>query len=105
MHKLMLILGLTFFLAIGVGTPTESYAQVVVKIKPMRGRVGKKRPTVAKKGHVWIPAHWKYSKKHRNYIWKSGRWTKAKKGHRYVEGHWKKVSGGHKYVPGHWKIS
>jgi hypothetical protein len=102
MQKVMIIIGLVFFFFIGGGTPSESQAQVVVKIKPMGGRVLKTRPT-AQKGKVWIPAHWKYSNKHRKYVWKTGRWSKAKKGHRYVEGHWKKVSGGHKYVPGYWK--
>lgn len=100
MRKLMIILGLVFFFFIG-GSPTESQAQVVVKIRPMRGKVVVK--PAARRGQVWIPAHWNYNNKKRKYVWKTGHWSKTRKGQRYVGGHWKKVSGGHKYVPGHWK--
>ena len=100
MNTKAIILFLTLFT---LGIISNGSAQVIVKVKPKTPKSISKRPVNVRHGYVWIPGHWKWSKKTKAYVWIKGRSVKAKRGHRWVSGHWKSTPNGHKWIPGHWK--
>jgi hypothetical protein len=78
-------------------------AQVVVNVRPLAPTVVVKKPIKARRGHTWIPGHWRYSTRLNRYAWYKGSWQRNRSGHHYVSGRWVVCAGGHKWVAGGWK--
>lgn len=98
MKKLLLLLGFVFTIGI-----QQTFAQVVVQVRPARPAKVLAKPAKAKRGHTWIAGHWKWDNHQNQYVWVTGHWTKSRRGHHWVEGHWKQTGSGWQWVPGHWK--
>ncbi|MCK4664476.1 MAG: YXWGXW repeat-containing protein [Bacteroidales bacterium] len=81
---------------------SNSDAQIVVKVKPVRPKVVVVKPARPGQNFIWVDGYWKTGPNN-NYVWVKSHWKKNRKGHNWIPGHWKKVRSGWKWIPGHWK--
>ena len=52
---------------------------------------------------VWIPGHWKWSRRKQKYVWVKGHWKRIRGERHWVDGHWKKTPHGWVWMNGYWK--
>ena len=79
------------------------HAIVYVRQSPPSTKIVEVKPTKSFAKAVWIPGHWKWSRRRHKYIWVNGRWKKVKKERAWINGHWKKTPHGWIWLDGHWK--
>ena len=59
------------------------------------------RPSVR---HIWVPGHWRFSRRLQSDIWVQGRWMVQTRNHRWVPGHYERWGGRRSWVPGCWSV-
>ncbi len=59
------------------------------------------RPTVR---HIWVPGHWRYSRRFGHDVWVRGGWAVKSRNHRWVDGHYERYGGRRTWVPGCWSV-
>lgn len=93
-----LILMVALFMA-----STASYAQFVVKVRPVRPTtVVVRRPAAPSPRHVWVEEDW--VPKGNTYVWHGGYYAAPpRNGARYVRGHWRNTRRGSVWVAGRWR--
>lgn len=82
---------------------SQSYAQLVVRVRPHHARVVvHTRPVRPSANHVWVEEEW--VPQGRTYVWHGGYWAAPPRpGAVYVPGHWRHTWRGDTWVPGHWR--
>ncbi|RLC52766.1 MAG: hypothetical protein DRZ79_00625 [Candidatus Cloacimonadota bacterium] len=85
-----------------LGLSSCGHTIVYVHKPPPAKAIVEIKPTKPYPKAVWIPGHWKWSKKRQKYIWVKGHWKKVKKEKTWIAGHWKKTPYGWIWINGHW---
>ncbi len=81
---------------------SNAFAQIVVKVRPVRSVVVVKRSPAPSPRHVWVDEDW--IAKRGNYTWHGGYWVAPpRQGAVYIPGHWKETRRGVIWVRGHWR--
>ena len=80
----------------------DSFAQVVVKIRPVAPAVVRVRPAAPHSNWIWIDGFWRWHRARREYVWVDGYWVKPRRGYVWTPGYWRDVEGGSIWVEGRW---
>ena len=95
---------LTLLAMLGMlGFSSCGHAIIYVRQTPPSTKIVEVKPVKPYPTAVWIPGHWKWSRRQHKYIWVNGHWKKVKKGKIWINGHWKKTPRGWIWIDGHWK--
>ncbi len=99
MKKISKILFVLMFIAFGA---SNSFAQIVVRVRPARPAVVVARPPAPSRFHVWVDEDW--VPQGGTYAWHGGYWAAPPHpGARYIPGHWRDTRRGAIWIQGHWR--
>lgn len=102
--------GLLAAIAVGpaalTAAPPEAEAQSRSHSGPPRNRPPprprpERRPP-PRRGYVWVPGHWVWSRQRRTYVWVRGRWIRNRPGWRYRNPRWVLRGNNWVFISGGW---
>jgi hypothetical protein len=87
--------------AVATPLPSEAAtAEIRVNVAPPPPR--HEPVPLPRRGYVWSPGHWQWSKKHHHYVWAAGHWERARPGYAYRAPEWVERDGRWHYRPSRW---